>query len=109
MSAPINVSDFFFRTMVDAAQIPHILKPYAPWIMKLICAKTGINFQPDQPNHRTYLPPVEILQHTIASTAKGKDVFYEEVLPTNSLGGNIRHPQSRTTKQTGTHVSTKDT
>ena len=92
MSAPINVPDFFFRTLVDAAQSPHILKPYAPWIMNLIRAKTGIEFHPDQPNHRTYLPPIEVLQHTLASNAKGKVLYYEEVLPTNSLGGNIRHP-----------------
>ena len=95
--------------MVDAAQNPHILKPYAPWIMKLIRAKTGINYLPDQPNHRTYLPPVEVLQHTIASTSKGKGLFYEEILPENSLGGNIRHPQSRTTDEPRTHASTEDT
>ena len=109
MSRPINVPDFFFRTLVDAAQNPHILKPYAPWIMKLICAKTGIAYQLDQPNHQTYLPPVEVLQHTIASNAKGKCLYYEEVLPTNSLGGNIWHPQSRKTDQTRTHASTEDT
>src|SRR3954464_10837996 len=70
MSGPINVPDFFFRTLVDAAQNPHVLKPYAPWIMKLIKVKTGIDFQPAHPNHRTYLPPVEVLQNTIASNAK---------------------------------------
>src|ERR1041384_3752916 len=70
MSAPINVSDFFFRTLVDAAQNPHILKPYAPWIMKLICTKTSINFQPDQANHRSYVPQVEVLQHTLDANAK---------------------------------------
>src|ERR1044071_7178808 len=68
-----------------------------------------LQFQPDQPNHRTYLPRVEVLQHNIASNAKGKGLYYEEVLPTNSLGGNIRHPQSRTTDQTRTHASTEDT
>ena len=87
MSAPINVSDFFFRTLVDAAQNPHILKPYAPWIMRLICTKTGINFKPDQANHRSYVPPVEVLQHTLDANAKGKVPFYEEVLPQDSLGG----------------------
>ena len=92
MSAPINIPDIFFRALVDAAENPHILKPYAPWIMKLIRAKNGIEYQPDQPNHRTYLPPVEVLQHTLASNAKGKGLYYEEVLPTNSLGGNSRHP-----------------
>src|SRR3954471_20866170 len=109
MSRPINVPDFFFRTLVDAAQNPHILKPYAPWIMKLIRAVTRIEYQPDHPNHRTYLPPVEVLQHTIATNDKGKGIFYEEVLPTISLGGNIRHPQSRTTDETRTHASTEDT
>src|ERR1044071_5664012 len=43
MSGPINVPDFFFRTVVDAAQNPHVLKPYTPWIMKLIRVKTGID------------------------------------------------------------------
>lgn len=109
MSGSINVLDFFFRTLVDAAQNPHILKPYAPWIMKLIRVTTGIDFQPDHPNHRTYLPPVEVLQHTIASNAKVKGLFYEEVLLTNSLGGNICHPQYRTTDETRTHASTEDT
>src|SRR4051812_33573234 len=56
MSRPINVPDFFFQTLVDAAQNPHILNPYVPWVMELICTKTGINYQPDRPNHRTYLP-----------------------------------------------------
>src|SRR4051812_22117302 len=109
MSGPINVPEVFFRTLVDAAQNPHVLKPYAPWIMKLICAKTGLQYQPDQPNHRTYLPPLEVLQHTLDSNAKGKGLFYEEVLPTNSLGGNIHHPQSRTIDEARTHASTEDT
>src|SRR3954469_16795786 len=78
MSGPINIPDFFFRTMMDAAHNPHILKPYAPWIMKLIRVKTGIDFQPDHPNHRTYLPPVEVLQNTIASNAKGKGYFMKK-------------------------------
>ena len=77
--------------------------------MKLIRVKTSIDFQPDRPNHRTYLPPVEVLQKTIASNTKGKGLFYEDILPTNSLVGNIRHPQSRTTDETRTHVSTEDT
>src|ERR1044072_8063279 len=109
MSGPINIPDFFFRTLVDAAQNPHVLKPYAPWIMKLICTKTGIQFQPDSTNHRTYMPPVEVLNKTIASNDKGKGLFYEEVLPTNSLAGNIRQPQSRTTDEARTHASTEDT
>src|SRR4051812_25121095 len=88
MSGPINVPDFFFRTLVDAAQNPHILKPYTPWIMKLICTKTG--YQPDRPNHRTYLTPVQVLQLTISSNDKGKGIFYDhEDQPTKSLGGNI--------------------
>src|SRR4051812_32409440 len=109
MSAPINVSDFFFRTLVDAAQNPHILKPYAPWIMKLICLKTGINFKPDMANHRQYLPPVEVLPQTIETNAKGKAPFYEAPLPQDSLGGNIRQPQSRTTHEERTHASTEET
>src|ERR1041385_4940931 len=109
MSAPINISDFFFRTLVDAAQNPHILKAYAPWIMKLICTKTGINFKPDLANHRPYVPLVEVLQHTLNANAKGKAPFYEEVLPQDSLGGNIRQPQSRTTHEERTHASTEET
>src|ERR1041384_91842 len=109
MSGSINVPDFFFRNLVDAAQNPHILKPYAPWIMKLIRVKTSIDFQLDRLNHRTYLPPVEVLQKTLSSNDKGKGLFYEEVLPTNSLGGNIRHPQYHTTNETRTHASTEDT
>src|SRR4051812_19816076 len=85
MSAPINVSDFFFRTLVDAAQNPHILKPYDPWIMKLICNKTGINLKPDLDNHRLYVTPVEVLQHTLDMNAKGKAPFYEAPLPQDSL------------------------
>ena len=77
--------------------------------MKLIRATTGINYHPDCPNHHAYLPPVKVLQHTLASNDKGKGLFYEEVLPTNSLGGNIRHPQSRTTNKTRTHASTDET
>src|SRR3954463_2069644 len=109
MSAPINFSDFFFSTLVDAAQNPHILKPYDPWIMKLICTKTGINFKPDQANHRPYVPPVEVLQHTLDSNAKSKAPFYEEVLPQDSLGANTRQPQSRTSHEERTHASTEET
>src|SRR4051812_28443488 len=77
--------------------------------MKLISAKTGLQYQPDQPNHQTYLPPLKVLQHTLASKAKGTGLYYEQVLPTTSLGGNMRHPQSRTTDEAITHASTEDT
>src|SRR4051812_12448804 len=110
MSGSINIPDFFFRTLVDAAQNAHILNPYAPWIMKLICAKIGIQYQPDRANHRTYLPPVEVLQHTIASNDKGKGLFYDfEDPPTKSLGGNIRQPRSRTMHEEHSHASTEET
>ena len=80
MSQPINIPDFFFRTMIDAAQSPHTLKPYAPWIMKLIRAKTGFHYLENQHNHCLHLPPVEVLPSTIASvdtSDKGKGIFYE--------------------------------
>src|ERR1041384_2637409 len=110
MSGSINIPYFFFGTLVDAAQNPQILNPYAPWIMKLICTKTGIQYQPDRPNHRTYLPPMKVLQHTIASNDKGKGIFYDfEDQPTKSLGGNIRHPQSRTTHEARSRASTEET
>lgn len=112
MSAPINVPDLFFRTMIDAAQNPHTLKPYALWIMKLIRAKTGFNYMANQKNHRVYVPPVEILPRTIASVAasdKGKGLFYEQFHPTKSLASRIHYPQSRTTEQTGTNASSEDT
>src|SRR4051812_11249757 len=78
--------------------------------MKLICMNTRIQYHPDRPNHRTYLPPVEVLQHTIASNDKGKGLFYDfEDQPTKSLSRNIRHPQSRTTHEACSHASTEET
>src|ERR1041385_7166481 len=60
-------------------------------------------------HHRPYVPPVEVLQHTLDSNVKGKAPYYEEVLPQDSLSGNIRQPQSCTTHEERTHASTEET
>jgi hypothetical protein len=92
---PINVHDFFMRTLATVAQSPFDLKPYAPWLMRFIRTRSSINYKADSQNHLSFLPDVEILQSTIASVpGKGKAVIDEGVRP---LDGQFRQPVSQTT------------
>ena len=85
---PINIHDFFMRTLATVAQSPFGLKPYAPWIMTFIRTRSSINYKADSQNHLSFLPDMEILQSTIASVpGKGKAVIDEGVRP---LDGQFR-------------------
>lgn len=44
---PFNLEDFYLRTLVEAAQDPYELKPYAPWIMNFIVRHTQHDYVPD--------------------------------------------------------------
>lgn len=44
---PINIYDFFMRTLVTLAQYPFELKPYTPWIMRFIRSRYSINYRDD--------------------------------------------------------------
>ena len=79
---PFNIQEFFMRTLITYAQTPFELKPYAPWIMRFIRSRTSINYEADKQNHLSYVPPVEVLQNTIASVpGKGKSMIVEGVIP----------------------------
>ena len=79
---PINIHDFFMRTLATVAQSPFDLKPYAPWIMRFIRSRTSIHYKADCQNHLSLLPEVEILQSTISSVpGKGKTVMDEGIPP----------------------------
>ncbi|KAI5012685.1 hypothetical protein ZWY2020_024951 [Hordeum vulgare] len=57
---PINIHDFFLRTLADNAMCPFDHKIYAPWIMRFIRTRTGINFHADFQNHVGYMPPIRV-------------------------------------------------
>ena len=85
---PINIQDFFIRTLATIAQSPFDLKPYAPWIMRFIRSRTSIHYKADCQNHLSFFPEVEILQSTISSVpGKDKAVMDEGIRP---LDGQFR-------------------
>ena len=54
---PVNFHDFFMRTLANVAMSPFELKPYAPWIMRFIRARSSLNYKADTLNHvATCLP-----------------------------------------------------
>src|SRR4051812_28422035 len=70
---PINFHDFFIRTLANIAMSPFELKPYAPWIMRFIRARSSLNYKAETLNHCSYLPPIEVLKRTFSSAEeKGK-------------------------------------
>ena len=70
---PVNFHDFFMRTLANIAMSPFELKPYAPWIMRFIRARSSLNYKADTLNHGSYLPPIEVLKRTVSSADdKGK-------------------------------------
>ena len=59
---PFDIQEFFMRTLITYAQSPFDLKPYAPWIMRLIKSRSSINYEADKQNHLSYVPPVELFR-----------------------------------------------
>ncbi|KAI4971595.1 hypothetical protein ZWY2020_002509 [Hordeum vulgare] len=75
---PINIHDLFLRTLADNAMSPFDHKIYAPWLMRLIRTRTGINFHADFNNHVGYMPPIRVNKKTFEPVeAKGKSVIDE--------------------------------
>ncbi|KAI5015535.1 hypothetical protein ZWY2020_056925 [Hordeum vulgare] len=75
---PINIHDFFLRTLADNAMCPYDHKIYAPWIMRFIRTRTGINFHADCQNHVGYIPPIRVNKKTFEPIeGKGKYVIKE--------------------------------
>ncbi|KAI4997385.1 hypothetical protein ZWY2020_052727 [Hordeum vulgare] len=89
---PINIHDFFLRTLPDNAMCPFDHKIYAPWIMRFIGTRTGINFHADCQNHVGYMPPIRVNKKTFEPTeGKGKSVIEEGSRP---LDGQFREPEA---------------
>ena len=89
---PINIHDFFLRTLADNAMCPFDHKIYAPWIMRFIRTRTGINFHADFQNHVGYMPPVRVNKKTFESIeGKGKSVIEEGSRP---LDGQFRESEA---------------
>ena len=81
---PINLHDFFLRTLADNAMSPFDLKIYAPWIMKFIRRRSGINYHADFNNHIGYMPPVRVNKNNFEPVeGKGKSVIDEGSRPLN--------------------------
>ncbi len=89
---PINIHDFFLRTLADNAMCPFDHKIYAPWIMRFIRTRTGINFHVDFQNHMAYMPPIRVNKKTFEPIeGKGKSVIEEG---SGSLDGQFREPEA---------------
>ncbi|KAI4980427.1 hypothetical protein ZWY2020_020912 [Hordeum vulgare] len=87
---PINIHDFFLRTLADNAMCPFDHKIYAPWIMRFIRTRTGMNFHADCQNHVGYMPPIWVNKKTFEPIeGKGKSVIEEGSRP---LDGQFREP-----------------
>ncbi|KAI5012852.1 hypothetical protein ZWY2020_025118 [Hordeum vulgare] len=85
---PINIHDFFLRTLADNAMCPFDHKIYAPWIMRFIRTRTGINFHAECQNHVGYMPPIRVNKKTFEPIeGKGKLVIEEGSRP---LDGQFR-------------------
>lgn len=92
------------RTFTNAAQSPFELKPYAPWLVTFIRTRSTIHYQADPQNHLSFLPPVEVLQSTIASVpGKAKSVFGEGLC---ALDGQFCQPVSQSTRDDNTSETT---
>ncbi|KAI4987686.1 hypothetical protein ZWY2020_028444 [Hordeum vulgare] len=79
---PINIPDFFLRTLAENAMSPFDLKIYAPWIMRFIRRRSGINYHADFNNHIGYMPPLRVNKKTFETVeGKGKSVIDEGSRP----------------------------
>ena len=103
---PVNFHDFFMRTLANIAMSPFELKPYAPWIMRFIRARSSLNYKADTLNHGSYLPPIEVLKRTVSSAddkGKAAAVIDEGIRP---LDGQFRKAASYSTNDdSATHDS----
>ncbi|KAI5015695.1 hypothetical protein ZWY2020_057085 [Hordeum vulgare] len=89
---PINIHDFFLRTLADNAMCPFDHKIYAPWIMRFITTRTGINFRAECQIHVGYMPPIQVNKKTFEPIeGKGKSVIEEGSRP---LDGQFREPEA---------------
>ena len=86
------------------------LKPYAPWIMRFIRARSSLNYKADTLNHGSYLPPIEVLKRTVSSAddkGKAAAVIDEGTRP---LDGQFRKAASYSTNDdSATHDSAANT
>ena len=107
---PINFHDFFMRTLANIAMSPFELKPYAPWIMRFIRARSSLNYKADTLNHGSYLPPIEVLKRTVSSAddkGKAAAVIDERIHP---LDGQFRKAASYSSNDdSATHDSAANT
>ncbi|KAI5006621.1 hypothetical protein ZWY2020_033864 [Hordeum vulgare] len=89
---PMNIHDFFLRTLADNAMCPYDHKIYAPWIMRFLRTRTGINFHADFQNHVGYMPPIRVNKNTFEPIeGKGKSVIDEGSRP---LDGQFKEPDA---------------
>ncbi|KAI4980277.1 hypothetical protein ZWY2020_020762 [Hordeum vulgare] len=89
---PINIHDFFLRTLADNAMCPFDHKIYAPWITRFIRTRTCISFHADCQNHVGYMPPIWVNKKTFEPIeGKGKSVIEEGSRP---LDGQFREPEA---------------
>ncbi|KAI4974843.1 hypothetical protein ZWY2020_048450 [Hordeum vulgare] len=89
---PINLHDFFLRTLADNVMSPFDLKIYAPWIIRFIRHRSGINYHADFNNHIGYMPPIRVKKKTFEPVeGKGKSVIDEGSRP---LDGQFREPDA---------------
>ncbi|KAI4987455.1 hypothetical protein ZWY2020_020255 [Hordeum vulgare] len=89
-SIPINIHDFFLRTLAENAMSPFDHKIYASWIMRFIRTRSGINYHADFNNHLGYMPPIRVNKKTFELVeGKGMSVIDEGSRP---LDGQFREP-----------------
>ncbi|KAI4999252.1 hypothetical protein ZWY2020_003841 [Hordeum vulgare] len=89
---PINIHDFFLRTLAENAMAPFDHKIYSPWIMRFIRTSSGINYHADFNNHIGYMPPLRFNKKTFEPVeGKGKSVIDEGSRP---LDGQFREPEA---------------
>ncbi|KAI4973527.1 hypothetical protein ZWY2020_041055 [Hordeum vulgare] len=68
--------------VADKNMCPFDHKIYAPWIMRFIRTRTGINFHADCQNHVGYMPPIRVNKKTFEPIeGKGKSVIEEGSRP----------------------------
>ncbi|KAI4991911.1 hypothetical protein ZWY2020_040297 [Hordeum vulgare] len=72
---PMNIHDFFLRTLADNAVSPFEMKIYAPWIMRFIRSRSGINYHADFPNHIGYLPPIRFTKKTFEPVERQRQIY----------------------------------
>ena len=107
---PVNFHDFFMRTLANVAMLRFELKPFAPWSMRFIRARSSLNYKADTLNHGSYLPPIEVLKRTVSSAddkGKAAAVIDEGIRP---LDGQFRKAASYSTNDdSATHDSAANT